>query len=82
MFHEGDICKYNYELDQISDTEPGFIRDYYKSKDGKYCMVISEEGDEFIPVFFLDEDVQELVTGHYSSAEVKPQSLTLRIRSK
>ena len=83
LFHEGDICKYDYLLDQAEGLEDDSVSEYYEAKDGKHCMVLGPNYDDgFVPVFFLDEDVKDLTSGHHSSAEVLAESLKLVIRSR
>lgn len=70
----GDICKYHRDLDDAGDDLDIEVLQYYASKNGKYCMVLSENDYEgFYPVFFLDDPI---VNGKPDSgAEVTADSL-------
>ena len=81
-FSEGDICKYHFIKDHMASEISEETIDYYKSKDGKYCMILHGRYKSYIPVFFLDDSVYDLMTRHYVGSEVMPESLELVIRAK
>ena len=80
---ENDICKYNYSIDSKLTTE-GPNEDFYLSEDGKYCMVVGPAYNKFVPVFFLDDPIEDLMSGRYRAIcpEVREESLEVVIRSK